>query len=152
MKKHLRSLSEDDSEMLFNWRNHPGIRSNSFDKNELSPAEHKEWFNDVLNSNLVTTYILEIDANPVGVIRFDIKDNESAKINYLIDPSQQGKGFGTGILELGVEKVFRDNSKLKKVYGYVLKENVPSIRIFEKLRFNKVSENTAELKFEKIRE
>ena len=149
MRQQLRSINENDSEMLFNLRNHPSTRDNSFDKSEVSLADHKEWFSYVLKSEMVISYILEIDDTPIGAIRFDIEDRQSAKINYLIDPSQQGKGFGTKLLDLGVKKVFKDKPELKKVYGHVLKENHASIRIFEKLSFIKVSENLTELKFEK---
>lgn len=152
MEEQLRRIKRNDLELLFNWRNHPSIRRTSFDKGELSLADHKEWFGAIFKSTWVLTYIFEIDNNPVGVIRFDMKGRETAKINYLIDPSQQGKGYGTRILNLGMERVLKDNLELKKVYGYVLKENLPSIRIFQKLSFEKVSENTAELKFEKSRE
>ncbi len=135
--------------MLFDWRNHPSTRSSSFDKNELSLADHEKWFYNALNSNSIITYILEVEGTPVGAIRFDLEDRQVAKINYLIDPSQQGKGFGTEILDLGVKKIFQENLKIKKVYGYVLRENLASLRIFEKLSFYKVSENKSELKFEK---
>lgn len=152
MRKILRNLNENDSKMLFNWRNHPGIRSNSFDKSRISLADHNEWFSHVLKSDLVVSYILEIDHTPVGAIRFDIEDGESAKINYLIDPFQQRKGFGTTILNLGIRKIFQDKLKLKKVYGSVLKENLASIKVFKKLSFINVFEDTEEIKFEKSRE
>lgn len=149
MIEQLRRINRNDLELLFNWRNHPKIRSNSFDKRELSFADHQEWFKNILNSQNVITYILEKDQIPVGVIRFDIEGEEGAKINYLIDPLEQGKGFGTIILDLGVRKIFEDNWGLKKVYGIVLKENFASIKIFKKLSFVNVFEDTVELKFEK---
>lgn len=149
MKKRLRDVTRNDLKILFNWRNHPSARNNSFDKSVLTLANHKEWFENVLKSNSSFLYILEIDEVPVGAIRFKIEDRHSAEINYLIDPSKHGKGFGTEILDVGVNRVFKENPGLKKVYGSVLKENLASIKIFEKLSFKKVSGNTLELKFEK---
>ncbi|MDT0645912.1 GNAT family N-acetyltransferase [Zunongwangia sp. F260] len=149
MKVRLRKIYYGDVEMLFNWRNHPAIRQNSFDTSKLSMAGHKEWFVNVLNNDDIITYILEIGEIPVGVIRFDVEGQILAKINYFIDPSQQGKGYGSKILALGVKRVFKENSALKKVYGLVLKDNLASIKIFKKLSFDKVWENTSELKFEK---
>lgn len=149
MKKRLRKISKNDSEMIFDWRNHPMTRANSFNKSVLSLAKHKLWFNNILNSNKIRTYILEIDNISVGAIRFEIESIGNAKINYLIDPSKQGNGFGTEILKLGVVEIFTEMPDLRKVYGYVLKKNFASIRIFEKLSFKKVSENDTEIKFEK---
>ncbi|SKB36927.1 Acetyltransferase (GNAT) domain-containing protein [Salegentibacter holothuriorum] len=151
MKSRLRNLKKSDLNPLFIWRNHPLTQLNSFDKKEILFADHKKWFNGILGSNLTATYILETEEVPVGVIRFDIEteDQRAAKISYLIDPLKHGKGLGTKILERGIKKISQENKKLDKVFGYVLRENLASIRIFEKLAFIKVSEDTSELKFEK---
>lgn len=152
MKEHLRNIQLDDSKMLYKWRNHPEIRRNSYNKKEISLADHEKWLNNLMNDDWSKAYILESNNTPVGVIRFDVEGKKLAKINYLIDPSKHGKGFGSQILKLGVEKVFEDNIELKKVYGFVLKKNIASIKIFEKLSFSKVFENTTEYKFEKSTE
>jgi RimJ/RimL family protein N-acetyltransferase len=151
MKEHLRKIMKNDLIMIFNWRNHADIRNNSFEKEELSLNEHKEWFNNILKSDFITTYILEVDGTPVGVIRFEIDRIGAAKINYYIDPLKHGKGLGTEILKLGMKKIFVEKIELKKVYGYVLTENLASIRIFEKLSFKKVLGNTSEIKYEKYK-
>ncbi len=144
-------MSASDMELMYSLRNHPEIRSNSYDSKELLLEDHKEWFDKTLNSNSVFTYILEVDKKPAGVIRFsNDTSNLAAKISYSIDPVYKGKGLGTEILNLGIEKNKIENSDLKKVYGYVLKKNYASSRIFEKLKFTKISENESELKFEKI--
>ena len=151
MKLRLRNLEISDLDELFVWRNHPLTRANSFDKKEISFTEHKEWFNGILGSNLTVTYIMEREDVPVGVIRFDMEteSERAAKISYLIDPLKHGEGLGTKILDNGIEKISQENKKLEKVFGYVLKENLASIRIFEKLSFKKVLEDNSELKFEK---
>ena len=151
MKKQLRDVGKDDSEVLFDWRNHPSARNNSFDKSMLSLPDHKKWFENLIRSSSSLAYILEVDQVPVGAIRFDIEDTHSAEINYLIDPSKQGQGFGTTILCLGLNKVFKDNSELTFVYGYVLQKNLASIRIFEKLSFKRVSGDSSKLKFVKFK-
>lgn len=143
-------MNASDMELMYGWRNHPDIRSNSFDSKKLLLDNHREWFDKTLNSNSIFTYILEVDQKPAGVIRFsNDANNLAAKISYLIDPVYHGKGFGTEILNLGIKKNKIENSGLKKFYGYVLKKNYASIRIFEKLNFTKISENESELKFEK---
>ena len=146
----MRNMNLSDMELMYAWRNHPSIRSNSFVSKKLLIEDHKEWFNKTLKSNSIFTYILELDEKPAGVIRFsnDAK-NLAAKISYLIDPAYHGKGLGTEILNLGIKKNKKENSGLKTFYGYVLKNNYASIRIFEKLNFAKISENESELKFEK---
>ena len=143
-------MNLDDIDLMFEWRNHSSIRSNSFNSQELLLKDHENWFYNTLNSKSIFTYIFELDGEPVGVVRFSNDANiPAAKISYLVDPTFQGKGLGTTILELGIEKNIEENSGLEKFYGYVIKDNYASIKIFEKLNFIKVSENDSELKFEK---
>ncbi|WP_373056145.1 GNAT family N-acetyltransferase [Zunongwangia sp. H14] len=151
MKKQLRKVVYEDLELLYLWRNHAHTRENSFDKSVISLSSHKSWFDKMINSNLITTYILEVDHIPAGTIRFDVENEGVAKINYLVDPLQQGKGLGTALLKLGVHKFFAENAEIKKVYGLVFRQNKASVRIFEKLSFKNVSDNTSELKFEKLK-
>lgn len=151
MKISLRNLYNKDLDLLYFWRNHPITRSNSLNQSEISLTDHKKWFDGVLKNDIVITYIMEVSGIPAGVIRFDIDplNGKTAKISYLIDPSQHGRGLGTNIVKRGIEKISKDNNKLENVFGHVLKQNLASIRIFEKLSFKKVSEDTSELKFEK---
>ena len=133
MKEQLRQLHKRDLNLLFEWRNHPTVRRNSFDTSEIYWKDHEKWFVDVLNNEKIISYILEVYSKPVGVIRFDFIAQEVAKINYLIDPTQHGKGYGTKIVQLGVPIMFKNRLNLKKVFGLVLKENLASIKIFRKL-------------------
>ena len=94
-------------------------------------------------------YLLEVDGQGAGTIRFDIEKDQTAKINYLLDPNFTGRGLGTYLLEEGLKFLQVNRPSVERVYGYVLKENLASVRIFEKLSFKKVSENSSELKFEK---
>jgi RimJ/RimL family protein N-acetyltransferase len=124
--------------------------STSYNSEKILFEEHKKWFDKVLESNLIFTYILEIDGKPIGNIRFNNdSSNLTTKISYLIDPAYHGMGLGTEILKLGIIKYREENSGSRTFYGYVLKNNYASIRIFEKLQFKKISENESELKFEK---
>ena len=145
----LRNICESDVEKLFRWRNDPNVRQNSLDKKEILLVDHIKWFQTIIESDSIVTYILEFEGTSVGAIRFDLEEMGSTKINYLINPSQQGKGLGSKLMNLGLKKLSGENLDLKKVYGVVLKDNHASIKIFQKFSFNKVAENKEELKFEK---
>lgn len=149
MNINIRKLELKDFEILLTWRNHVEVSSNSYNQGVISLKDHKIWFEKILNSKSIFTYILEFNQTPVGVIRFENESSRSTKINYLIDPNHHGKGLGTEILKLGIEKNKVENQDQQKFHGFVLKSNTASIKIFEKLHFKKVSENDSELKFEK---
>ncbi|WP_424493684.1 GNAT family N-acetyltransferase [Salinimicrobium sp. GXAS 041] len=148
-RRQFRIANLSDANLTFNWANIPGVRAFSYNKEKISYKEHINWYCDKLESANCQYYILEIYGNPAGSIRFDIEENHFAKINYLLDPCFTGKGLGTYLLENGITFLKENRPSIQVVYGFVLKENLASIRIFEKLSFKKVSEDTSELKFEK---
>lgn len=147
----LREATKDDLEITFKWANDKSIRAYAYNQNQIDRDTHTKWFLSRLNSNFCKYYLLEENNKKIaGSIRFDIdSDKPSAKINYLIDPKFTGKGYGTYLLERGISKLLNTNPKIDNIYGFVLKENNASIRIFEKLKFETTSQNSKEIKFEK---
>ncbi|SHF90379.1 Protein N-acetyltransferase, RimJ/RimL family [Salegentibacter echinorum] len=145
----LRYAEKADIASTLTWANNPQVRAFAYNQNKISHEVHTDWFYSKLESIDCEYYILEVQDKPAGSIRFDIEKNGSAKINYLIDPNYTGKGLGTYILDNGIKFLHKNRPSIKKVYGYVLKENIASIKIFNKLSYNKVSDNGSELKYEK---
>jgi len=145
----LRYASKKDIKSTMNWANNPEVRAFSYNKKTISEEEHIAWYYSKLDCTNCEYYILEVNGKPAGSIRFDIEKSESAKINYLIDPNYTGKGLGTYILENGIKFLHKNRPSIKTAYGYVLKENIASIKIFKKLLYKKISDNGSELKYEK---
>ena len=148
-EKEIRLADSLDVNLTFKWANSPDVRKFSFNKDKISFQGHMIWYFDKLQSSNCEYYILEINGNPAGSIRFDIEENHFAKINYLLDPNFTGKGLGSILLESGLRFLKVNRPSIQAVYGFVLKDNFASIRIFEKLSFTKISEDTSEIKFEK---
>ena len=148
-KIEIRLAKEADVEITFKWANDPKVRIFSYNKNDISRQEHTKWFFSRLKSNDCEYYMLMVDGQPAGSLRFDIEAQEKAKINYLIDPNFTGRGLGTLILEKGLNVLHKNRPLVKSVYGYVLNKNIASKRIFEKLKFKTTSENESEVKYEK---
>lgn len=149
-KKVIRKVEDGDLQITYEWATDANVRRFSFNKNKITLKEHSNWFFTTLENSNIEYYMLEINGNPAGSIRFDIDKEYIAKINYLLDPNFIGKGLGTYLLENGLKLLKVNRPSVKKVYGYVLKENIASVRIFEKLSFKNVSESSSELKFEKL--
>jgi len=139
----------NDVEITFKWANDPIVRRFSINKTTISWKEHKSWFEKKIISQTCKYYILIRDGNPVGSVRFDFDQFQNAQISYLIDPKYHGKKLGGFLLRQGMEQVIRDENKLNSFYGYVMKENIPSVRIFEKLNFDNIKSDNDLLKFTK---
>lgn len=59
-----------------------------------------------------------------------------AEIGYGVDEDFQGKGYGTEIVRLLVDRVF-EQTPIRKLIAYVHDKNTPSCRLLEKLGFQK---------------
>jgi RimJ/RimL family protein N-acetyltransferase len=82
------------------------------------------------------------------MIRFDI-NNSAATINYLVDKSQRGKGIGSAIVENGLKKFFFETKFYGSIYARVKTSNPASLKIFERLKFEKESEDSKLVHFKK---
>lgn len=146
----IRNVKPTDLYLTYNWANEKKIREFSFNKNRITLKEHANWFFSILESSNFEYYILEVNGVAAGSIRFDLEENRVAKINYLLDPNFTGKGHGTFLLQNGLKFLKEERPAVRKVFGYVMKANIASVKIFKKLSFQEVSDNPSELKFEKI--
>ena len=145
----LRKASEEDTELTYTWVNHPNVRKYSLNKDWVTFEAHRDWFHQKIK-DANTLYFILIDAQDtaLGSVRFDLVGDEG-KINYLIAPQFQGQGLGIKILEYSIAKIEKENANLKVVFGWVFKENIPSIRIFNKLGFELIDEKNNLMKFSK---
>lgn len=145
----LRTADKADVDLTYQWVNDPEIRRFSYNQAKVSKEDHEQWFYEKLDNADCEYYILEYKGENAGSIRFDTNEINQAKISYLIDSSFIGKGLGTTILKQGIALLEKKRPDVKKVFGYVLKENKASVRIFEKLKFDLIDENDLEFKYEK---
>ena len=110
----------------------------------LSENDFLDWVNSQVarKDNKITeqdtptqTYILYVDGEPVGYIclRTEIDDNWrrwSGNFYYQVRKSARRRGYGTKMLELGLEKL--RELGFKEVYGKASSGNIGSARIIEK--------------------
>jgi len=148
-KNNLRIATIDDIDTTFKWANYRMVRRFSINTNSISWKEHKGWFEKKINNPACRYYIFSVNGVPAGSIRFDIDPHNNAQISYLIDPQYHGKKLGVVLLKTGIDHLIIDCPNVKAVCGYVMKENIASIKTFEKLFFDNVNSDNSLLKFTK---
>ncbi|WP_377468994.1 UDP-2,4-diacetamido-2,4,6-trideoxy-beta-L-altropyranose hydrolase [Pontibacter silvestris] len=130
----VRNAIKDDLLLLFNWANDPEVRKRSFNKTPIPFDSHSIWFEAKLQDRNTFLYVAEVNSEPAAHIRFEISDNE-AIISYLISSAFRGKGLGHTVLLKGIKKLQQQLPQSLQIVGFVQKDNVASIRAFEKAGF-----------------
>lgn len=130
----LRNIEPADINDLFEWRNHPDVRKNSFNTDSISWDEHEKWFNVKIKDPNTTIYIAYYKEKKIGSIRFENKDNV-IKINVMLNPDFLGKGLGTETIRLGTEKFVSEKGQDRPIVAEIKTGNIASIKAFQKAGF-----------------
>jgi len=131
-----RPAKPSDCKAVWEWRNDPDTRRNSFSTCQISYAEHKAWFTKCLNDRNVRILVFESGRNRIGQVRFNINPdiNGVAEIHVTVAPAFRGKGYGSAILS-SAGRYALSNLGLRTILAKIKKTNVPSIRAFRSAGF-----------------
>lgn len=125
----MRFANQVDSEKLFEWRNHPTVRAVSRNPEVISWEDHQKWFASVMTDPNRLLLIGQREGVPLGVVRFDIQDDEAEVSIYLV-PSIKESGLGRDLLESAERWFAADRPVVRKVRAHVLGSNERSQRLF----------------------
>jgi RimJ/RimL family protein N-acetyltransferase len=113
----------------------------SFSDSVISETDHRIWFNTVTKNNIETILIAEDGANKLGMVRITPKSPNIATLSININPKFRQKGHGTEILSIAIEWIKVHSPNLIYLEANVKKENIASIKIFQKNGFKIDDEN-----------
>lgn len=131
----IRRVKKEDSLVLFEWRNDPVVRRNSFDSKKIDWDSHEKWFNNQLTNSQSKIFIFETkQGHPVGQVRLDYLDNKWL-INYSIDQFYRGLGLGKKIIYQSINTIEKGLFTAK-----VKNNNQASIKTFKSLGFTNISQ------------
>lgn len=139
--------NESHCDLIYEWTNDDEVRKNSFNINKIPYDEHVNWYSKKLKDIECNIYLLANSNKNIGVVRNEKKGNENV-ISYSIDKDYRGKGYGYKILSKFEEELIKSNKDIV-LTAYVKKENISSIKIFQKLSYELVENNDDGIKFEK---
>jgi UDP-2,4-diacetamido-2,4,6-trideoxy-beta-L-altropyranose hydrolase len=125
----IRMANADDSEKLFQWRNHPSIRAVSRNPNVIDWQDHQSWFASVLTNPEKMLLIGQRSASPIGVVRFD-KQNDEAEISIYIIPGGTSSGLGLSLLQSAEQWLAANHPEILKIRAQVLGANERSLKLF----------------------
>lgn len=130
----LRLATAADARQLWEWRNDPDVRANSFNSEEIPWETHCAWLERKVSSPDCRIWILERGSTPVGEVRYERRDM-CAEVSVLIASPFRGQGLGTRILQLSAPIACQELGVLK-LQGIIKAENQVSLRAFERASFS----------------
>jgi UDP-2,4-diacetamido-2,4,6-trideoxy-beta-L-altropyranose hydrolase len=126
----IRIATSDDSEKLFNWRNHPSIRAVSRNAEVIAWHDHQKWFASVLADEKKILLIGQEAGRPIGVVRFDMRNGDEAEVSIYLVPEKLSSGLGRNLLHSAELWLVANHSEINKIQAHVLDENKRSQRLF----------------------
>ena len=131
----VRKAVESDCEIIFNWRNHPSVRLNSFNKDQIEFSTHQKWYKKILLNDNEIILIGEKDDKSIGVLRYKIF-GDFAETSIYLAPQAQGLGYGALLLNAGSKWLKKTLTNTKYITAEVLPQNEGSKKSFIKAGFN----------------
>jgi UDP-2,4-diacetamido-2,4,6-trideoxy-beta-L-altropyranose hydrolase len=125
----MRRASFSDSPKLFEWRNHPTIRTVSKNSGLIAWESHHIWLTTVLADNDRELLIGYIKDEPVGVVRFD-KEGDAAEVSIYLVPEGGFSGQGSSLLLSAEQWLKKNRSDIKCVRACIMGGNELSKRLF----------------------
>lgn len=141
------SANKSHCRLIYEWVNDNDVRKNSFNSNKITYEEHIKWYLAKLKDPNCYIYLLADANKSIGIVRIEKKENKNI-ISYSIAKEDRGNGYGYKIL-LKLEKELTKTYKDIVLTAYVKKENIASIKIFQKLNYKVVENSNNMIRFEK---
>lgn len=138
LKLNLRIVEKNDCERIFEIRNSPEVRSNSFRSEEINYPTHEKWLADSLLNPNRCLYAIECDESLIGVVRFDVL-KESATVSIYIAHTHRSIGAASFGLTEGEKVLCKAFPQVTKIIAEVKSSNETSLRLFNKCEYK--SEN-----------
>jgi len=125
----IRRATANDSKKLFEWRNHPAIRSVSRNNGLIDWDSHCSWLSAVLADESKELLIGYVGEESTGVVRFD-KMQGVAEVSIYLVPDAGMNGQGRDLLFSAERWLAAHRPDMRKIRAEVLGMNVASQRLF----------------------
>ena len=134
----IRYANHSDKEILFEWRNEAGVRSNSFSNHEIKFDEHCNWLDNVLKNKKNNIFYIVSTALgfPVGQVRFS-RSTSGWDLDYSIRVDFRGKKLAKKLLSKALH-AFSVEQPDNFIYARVFTRNLTSRNVLKSLNFKEV--------------
>lgn len=135
----VRSIKEEDLEMIMNWRMQPDVTRYMTTDPVLTLEGQKKWFQKISNSTTDKYWVVCLDNVPVGLYSLtDIDwDNKTTSSGFYIAVAEAKSMYLVLSLQISIRNYVFDTLKLEKMVANIFSDNKASLGV-SKLCGNKV--------------
>ncbi len=135
----VRKLLIEDIDDVFNWRNDLVSRKNSINQKKIKYPSHRVWFKKILLSKENKYFIGTHKREKVGFVRYEKNKDDNYVVSININPEFRNRGFGSKLLLKSQlqKEIIKD---CKVLFSMIKKNNLASIKTFEKANYTKCDE------------
>ena len=131
----VRKVDSKDTKNIFNWRNDPLIRNMSRNKKVIKLSDHTAWINKIISSKQDAFLIIEKNKEPLGVVRYEMNELNTAEISIYLIPKKIGTGLGKSVLLKADDWLKSNFPAIKRINANVLSNNSKSFHLFESANY-----------------
>ena len=133
----IRKFERDDIPKKVEWINNPANNQFLHYDLPLEVEKTQKWFDNNIGRTDRFDAVIEVDGVPCGTIGLLSIDRKNSKAEFYIamgETSLKGKGVSTQATRLMIDYAF-NVLLLNRVYSFIEVENIPSIKLVEKVGF-----------------
>ena len=135
----IRQAGSSDCRLLWELANDPAVRAFALSPHPIPWEDHVAWFREKTQGTACQILVGEIKGELVGQVRVDQWSDFEGEIHISVTSEFRGTGTGCRMLELALRHIFA-TTRLSRIHGYMLPNNLASIRVVEKVGFQKIGE------------
>jgi GNAT superfamily N-acetyltransferase len=139
----VRPAIADDARLLWHWRNDPVTRASSRSHESIPLDRHVDWLRTTLERPDRRLLVGERGGEPVGTVRWDLRDHGEWEVSITVAPHARGTGLAGPLLRAAEEWLAQSSAtppgqdlspppggELAAYLAVVHRDNDPSRRLF----------------------
>ena len=128
----LRKAHENDVMLYFEWTNDQSVRENSYHSEPVILENHQRWFlSKIKDANCFMVVFENHVGAPIGQVRIQKQDNNTAVIGISNDANHRGKGYASNMIQMASDAFLAENPEIL-ISAFIKTENKASEKAFQK--------------------